>query len=114
MKFFLVKVLVSALTIAGITELARRIPLWGALLATLPINSVLAFIWIWAERRDPAPLITMSWQIFWLVLPSMALFAVFPELLRRGWPFAPSLLAGMAATAALYGAGYWLIRQGQG
>jgi hypothetical protein len=112
---FLLKVLVSALIVAGASELARRYNTLGALLASLPLTSILAMIWLWQDGT-PAPRIAdFAASILWLVLPSLLLFIVTPLLLRHGIGFWPSLGAGCAATVAGYGVGlYALNLWGQG
>jgi F0F1-type ATP synthase assembly protein I len=99
---FLIKVLVSALLIAGASELARRSTLAGALLVSLPLTSVLAMIWLWQEGATNARIADFSSGILWLVLPSLLLFIVTPLMLRNGFGFWASLGAGCAATAAGY------------
>ena len=102
MLYFATKTLITALIVAAISELARRFSLMAALLASLPLTSILAFIWIYVEQRDATPLIEMSHEIFWLVLPSLAFFLIFPFLLKLGWSFAPALLSSCAMMALLY------------
>jgi hypothetical protein len=100
---FLLKVLVSALVIAGASELARRYSVLGALLASLPLTSILAMIWLWRDAVPPAQIADFAGSILWLVLPSLLLFIVTPLLLRHDVGFWPSLGAGCAATVAGYG-----------
>jgi hypothetical protein len=107
---FLLKVLISALLVAGAAELARRSTLFGALLASLPLTSILAMIWLWRDGASPAQIADFSGAILWFVLPSLLLFIVTPLLLRSGWNFWPSLAAGCAATAAAYGIGVYALR----
>ena len=102
MTQFLVKVLVSALLIAGASELARRSTLAGALLVSLPLTSVLAMIWLWQEGAPNARIADFTGAILWLLLPSLLLFIVTPQMLRSGFGFWSSLGAGCAATVAGY------------
>jgi len=50
---FLIKVLISALIVAGVATLARRYTIAAALLASLPLTSLLAIIWLYADTSDP-------------------------------------------------------------
>jgi len=109
MQFF-VKVIVSALLIAAVSEVARRSTLVGALLASLPATSILAFVWLYRETGDAAKVAALSTDIFWLVLPSLTLFVLLPVLLRQGWGFWWSLAASCGATALAYGATVGLLR----
>ena len=110
MMQFLVKVLVSALVIAGASELARRYSVIGALLAALPLTSILAMIWLWRDGVPAAEIADFSSSIFWLVLPSLLLFIVTPLMLRAGYGFWPSLGAGCALTVVGYAIGLYALR----
>lgn len=114
MTQFLVKILVSALLIAAVSEIGRRSSLVGALLASLPVTSILAFVWLYRETGDTAKVAALSADIFWLILPSMALFLLLPVLLRQGWGFWWSLAASCGATAVAYGAMVWVLRLARG
>ena len=103
MTEYAIKVLLSALVIVFVTELAKRSTLVGALIASLPLTSLLAFVWLYWDTRDASRVAGLSIDIFWLVLPSLALFLVLPYLIRLGWGFWISLLAAMAATVVCYG-----------
>lgn len=107
---FFLKVIISALLIAAVSEVARRSTLAGALLASLPATSIIAFVWLYRETGDTAKVAALSTDIFWLVLPSLALFALLPVLLRQGWGFWWSLAASCGATALAYGATVALLR----
>jgi len=110
MTQFLLKVLVSALLVAGAAELARRYSIAGALLASLPLTSILAMIWLWRDGTKETQIADFAASIFWLVLPSLLLFLVMPWMLRAGYGFWPSLGIGCAATALGYGVGIYALR----
>lgn len=108
MSYFAIKTLVSALIIALISEIARRSPGFAALVASLPLVSILGMIWIWRDSADTARIAHHSEATFWYVLPSMPMFLVLPWLLRTGWGFWPAIFAGMALTVVLYAVLLWL------
>ena len=99
----ILKILVSAFLIFAISELAKRSSFFGALIASLPLVSILAMIWLWRDTHDASRLAQFSTGVFWLVLPSLVLFALLPPLLTR-WHFSfPSALAiACAATTVVY------------
>jgi hypothetical protein len=99
---YALKALISALVIVAISELAKRSSLAGAILASVPLTSVLAFIWLYTDTHNTEQVAVLSSSIFWLVLPSLVLFLVLPGLLRHGWGFWPSLGGATAATVAAY------------
>lgn len=103
------KVLISAAVIVGVSELAKRSSLLGAALASLPLTSLLAFVWLYVDTGDTARVASLSTDIFWLVIPSLLLFVILPLLLRAGIGFWPSLIAACVATAAAYGGMIWLL-----
>jgi hypothetical protein len=100
MTYFIIKVLVSAFIIAGVSELSRRSSFAGALLASLPLTSLLAFVWLYRDTRNTEQIAALSISIFWLVIPSLVLFLTLPMLLRRGFAFYPAL--GLAALATVF------------
>ena len=97
------KILISALLIYGISELSKRSTLLGALLASLPLTSLLAMIWLYWDTQDVKRVANLSTGVLWLVLPSLILFALLPVLLLRchlGFPVALAIACG--ATVAAY------------
>jgi uncharacterized membrane protein (GlpM family) len=107
MLYLLFKAALSGLLIAIISEVAKRSPGLGGLIASLPLVSVLAMIWLWRDRPDAANMAAHSTATFWFVLPSLPMFLLMALLLRHGWSFWVSLLAGCALTLILYGLTLW-------
>ncbi len=102
MLYYAIKVLVSALIIVAINEIAKRSTGFAALVASLPLTSLLAFVWLHFEASPSERIADLSSQIFWLVLPSLVLFLLFPFLLKHGLNFWFSLGLSAAATAGCY------------
>jgi hypothetical protein len=100
--YYALKVGISAIVIVAIAEIAKRSSGFAALLASLPLTSLLAFMWMHFEGAEPARIADLSSQIFWLVLPSLVLFLLLPLLIRQGLGFWLSLAVSVAATAACY------------
>jgi uncharacterized membrane protein (GlpM family) len=96
------KVALTALVVVAIAEVAKRSTFLAAILASLPLTSLLAMIWLYADTGDADKVADLAGGIFWLVLPSLALFIALPLMLRAGWPFGVSLLASSALTVACY------------
>jgi hypothetical protein len=97
-----VKVIITSVLIVAIAEVAKRSSFLAAVLASIPLTSVLAMIWLYLDTGDVEKVATLAGGIFWLVLPSLALFIALPLLLRAGWQFAPSLLVSGALTVGCY------------
>jgi hypothetical protein len=108
---FAIKVLVTVAVVVAVSEVAKRSSLWGAVLASLPLTSILAFVWLYTETGDAQSVASLSHSIFWLVLPSLPLFLLLPALLKFGWTFWPSLLASCSVTAAGYLGLVWLLER---
>jgi len=102
MWYFIVKALLSGAIAAAVSEIARRSPNVGGLLASLPLVSVLAMIWLWRDTGDSARVASQSEATFWYVLPSMPMFLVLPALLRHGIGFWWALTVSCVMTMALY------------
>jgi hypothetical protein len=108
MLYFIIKAALSGVIIALISTVAKRYPGVGALIASLPLISVLGMIWLWHDRPDPANMAAHAQATFWFVLPSLPMFLAIPALLRAGIGFWASLLFGCLLTIALYSLLVWL------
>ena len=103
MTYYLIKIAITTVLIVLISEISKRSTFLGAILASLPLVSVLAFIWLYHETHDLPRISALSINIFWLVLPSLALFIALPQLLRQGLHFYVALSVAIAITVACYG-----------
>lgn len=99
---YVAKVAVTAFVVVAVAELAKRSSFWGAVLASLPLTSLLAFAWLYLDSGSTQAVARLSTSIFWLVLPSLPLFLVLPLLLRSGWSFWPSLGVACIVTIVVY------------
>jgi hypothetical protein len=96
------KIIVTAILVTAIAELAKRSTFAAAVLASIPLTSLLAITWLYIDTGDAEKVANLSTGIFWLVLPSLALFIALPLLLRAGWPFPASLLSSVALAVVCY------------
>ena len=108
MLYLAVRALLSGILIAAVSEIAKRQPTIGALVASLPLISVIGMIWLWQQRPDAENMAIHSSATFWYVLPSLPMFLLIPALLRQGTPFWAALIAGCALTVALYLGMMWI------
>ncbi|EGF90801.1 hypothetical protein ABI_22120 [Asticcacaulis biprosthecium C19] len=102
MLYLIAKALISGCIIALVSELSKRLPAFGALVASLPLISILGMMWLWRDTHDPARMATHVEATFWYVLPSLPMFLLIPLMLRKGVAFYPALLAGCGLTIMLY------------
>ena len=100
--YYAIKVLISSILIVLITELAKKSGVLAGLLASIPLVSFLAIIWLYIETRDIPKIRQLSSDIFWLVLPSLSFFVVFPWLLGRNMRFGWAMLLSTLLMIILY------------
>jgi hypothetical protein len=94
----------SAAALVAVSEIAKRSSLWAALVASLPLTSLLAFVWLFIDTQDTQKVATLSMDIFWLVIPSLALFPALAILLRNGLSFGLAMAGAIALTLLAYAA----------
>ncbi len=100
--YALFKAIISALLIAIASEAGKRSALVGALVASLPLVSLLAMGWLWIDTRDPDRLAAFAETTFWYVLPSLPMFLLIGAMLRHGVSFWVALGVGALVTLSLY------------
>lgn len=102
MNYLLIKAVISAIIIVLVSEVARRSAGLGALIASLPLVSVMGMIWLWRDTEDPVRMAVHAQSTFWFVLPSLPMFLLIPAMLKRGVGFWPALAIGCFFTMLLY------------
>ena len=107
MFYLFIKAALSGILIAIVSEVAKRYPGVGGLIASLPLVSVLGMIWLWRDKPDAANMAAHAEATFWFVLPSLPMFLLIPAMLRNGIAFWICLLVGCAVTVALYTLMIW-------
>ena len=107
MLYLVIKAAISGVIVALVSEIARRYPGWGGLVASLPLTSLLAMLWLWRDTGDTTRVAELSMGAFWFVLPSLPLFFVLPLLLRNGVGFWLSMAIVVVGTLALYALMFW-------
>jgi len=100
MIYYIIKVLLSSVTIVAISEISKRSTFIGSISASIPLVSLLAFIWMYIDTKDVIKIAELSQGIFWLVIPSLAFFILFPVLLKKNIDFWLSL--GISLTIMVF------------
>jgi hypothetical protein len=108
MLWFAVKAALSGILVAAVSTVAKRYPGFGALVASLPLVSVLGMIWLWHDKPDAGNMAAHAQATFWFVLPSLPMFLLIPAMLRSGLSFWLAILTGCALTVLLYLAMTWI------
>lgn len=102
MTWIITKYFLTAAVVVLVSEVAKRSDRIGALIAALPLVTVLALIWLHIENQPQEKLANHAWYTFWYVIPTLPMFLAFPALLPR-FGFWPALAACVAITAACFG-----------
>jgi hypothetical protein len=105
--YLLVKAALSGVIVAAVSEIARRYPGWGGLVASLPLTSLLAMIWLYRDTADPERVAELSVSTIWFFVPSVPLFIALPLLIRSGLGFWSSIALCVLGTLALYALWFW-------
>lgn len=100
--YYTLKIIASALIIVAVSEIAKRNTGIGALLASLPLTTLLAIVWMQIEDSPTVQIAELVDQVFWLVLPSLLFFLIFPLLLKQGINFWLSLFLASTTTVTTY------------
>lgn len=109
MLHLFIKSALSGIIIMVISEVAKRSPSLGALIASLPLVSILGMIWLWHDTKDVERLAAYAGSTFWLVIPSLPMFLVLPVLLRHGLSLYPALGLSCVMTISLYLITIWVL-----
>ena len=95
----------SGAVIVAASELAKKSTIFGALVISLPLASIMSMTWLYNDTKDKEQVADFAESILWLVIPSMVLFVTLPFLLRRGWEFEYAMGIGILLTIIAYAAG---------
>jgi len=107
MIYLVIKAAISGVLVAAVSETAKRSPAFGALIASLPLVSILAIIWLWQDTADSDRTASHMVATFWYVIPSLPMFLVMPSMLRAGIGFWVALAVSCALTVFLYFVTAW-------
>ena len=110
MAWIISKYALTALVVVLVSELAKRSDKLGALVAALPLITILSLIWLHLENQSAEKIANHAWYTFWYVLPTLPMFLAFPLLLPR-LGFWPALLACVVISAVSFGVFALLIKR---
>jgi hypothetical protein len=109
MTYLIVKAALSGIIIMIVSEVSRRNPSIGGLIASLPLISVLALIWLWRDTSDTERIAAQAEATFWYIFPSIPMFLALPAMLRNGVGFWVALSIACALTLVLYSVTMWAL-----
>jgi len=100
--YYITKIVITTLLIVLISEITKRNALAGALLAAVPLVSILAMTWMYLDTNSSNAAVEFSNKIIWLIPPSMTLFIIFPILIKKGVSFFPTMVISVILTITAY------------
>ncbi len=104
----IVKALISATVIVAVAEIAGRMPRVGALLLTLPILSILAFIMTWNKDHDMTTIAGLARETLILVPLGLPFFVPFALSNRTGLTFWPSFAISVVLASLTIRTWFWI------
>lgn len=102
MIYIFIKILITAIVVTLVSEIAKRSSLLAGLLASIPLTSFLAFIWLYWETKNTQKVIDLSNSILLMIIPSCVFFIIFPIVLKLQISFIFSIIISMITTAIAY------------
>jgi hypothetical protein len=102
----IVRVGIVSITVVVVAEISRRFPRYGAVLLSLPMLSVLAFLLSWIQHRDMLTISRMARETLILVPLGLPFFVPFAFATRLGIGFWQCFILGLClSTCTIVG---WL------
>ena len=98
MIYFIIKTLLTALIIVVVSEIAKKSSLLAAIIISIPLTSLVAFIWLYWDTRDAQKLIDLSYHTIIMVIPSFVFFIILTLMLKLKQSFSISLFAAIFST----------------
>ncbi len=100
--YLLLKTIISAIIIVVVSEIAKRYTWTAAIIVSLPLTSLLAFVWLYWDTKDTQKVIELSYSTIVMSLPSFVFFIILPLLLKFKQSFVFSLFISIISTAIAY------------
>lgn len=105
--WYVLRIAIVAVIVVSVAEVSKRSPRLGAVLLSLPLVSVLAFLFGWMQHRDITAVSRMARDTLILVPLGLPFFIPLAMAEHFGWGFYPSFIGGIVlATVTIVG---WLI-----
>jgi hypothetical protein len=108
--YIILKTLISAIIIVAVSEIAKKYT-WTAIIVSLPLTSLLAFVWLYWDTKDYQKVIDLSYSTIVMTVPSIVFFIVLPILLKFKQNFVFSLIVSIISTAIAYAIFMFIIKK---
>ena len=102
MIYILIKTLITAAVVVAVSEIARRSSLFAGLIASIPLVSFLAIIWLYWETKNSQKIVDLSYSIILMIIPSLTFFIVLPFVMKLQYSFVTSMIVATVSTIIAY------------
>ena len=102
MVYIIIKTLITAVVVVAVSEIARRSSLFAGLIASIPLVSFLAIIWLYWETKDSQKIVDLSYSIILMIIPSLTFFIVLPFVMKLQSSFVISMIVATVSTIIAY------------
>ena len=100
--YLILKTLISASIIVIVSEIAKKYTWSAAIIISIPLTSLLAFIWLYYDTKDVQKVIDLSLSTIVMTVPSIIFFIVLPIMLKFKYSFSFSILVAIVSTSVAY------------
>ena len=100
--YLILKTLISALIIVIVSEIAKKYTWAAAIIVSIPLTSLLAFIWLYYDTKDVQKVIDLSLSTIVMTLPSIVFFITLPFMLKFKYSFSFSIIVAIISTSVAY------------
>lgn len=83
MYWIITKYIITAGLVVLISEIAKRSDKLGALVASLPLITILTLIWLYVENQTEQKIANHAYYTFFYVISTLPMFISFPYLLKH-------------------------------
>lgn len=102
MLYYVLKVLITAILVLLISEIAKKSTFLAGIVASIPITSFLAFIWTYYETNNLEKISDLSISILYMILPSLIFLIILPLVIKITNSFTISLILASLTTIFSY------------
>jgi hypothetical protein len=85
-----------------VSELAKRSDKMGALIASLPLVTIMVMMWLYVENQSMEKIANHAYYTFWYAMPTLPMFLAVPFMLYRGINFWIAMAVGVLVTLILF------------
>ena len=110
--FIVLKIIITALIIVIITEIAKFNDRIGGLIAALPITTFIIFFWLHFENNSVEKISNHASYTLLYVLPTLPMFIFFPYLIRKFGFYFSIVISILITTFFIFLVHYWTKKYG--